>query len=120
PWSLITDIGDQQSVETDLSTFSSHMSRIHQSSRHVMIGDIVLIDESGTGTDPDEGGAIAASILEHLLKRRAFILATTHHSYLKIFAFDTEGVTNAGMEFDTTTITPTYRFLSGMPGNSYA
>ncbi len=120
PCRLFSDIGDQQSVENDLSTFSSHMSRIHQIIQHVMIGDIILLDEIGTGTDPDEGGAIAASILEHLLKRRAFILATTHHSYLKIFAYDTEGVVNAGMEFDTTTITPTYRFQAGMPGNSYA
>lgn len=118
--SVFCDIGDQQSLENDLSTFSSHMSRIGEILRHVRPGDVVLLDEIGTGTDPDEGGVIAASILEHLLARRAFILATTHHSSLKIFAYETEGVVNAGMEFDTATITPTYRFLVGMPGNSYA
>jgi DNA mismatch repair protein MutS2 len=117
---LFTDIGDQQSVENDLSTFSSHMTRIGQIVANVMMGDIVLLDEVGTGTDPDEGGAIAAAILEHLLARRAFILATTHHSYLKIFAYETDAVVNAGMEFNQKTITPTYRLLVGMPGNSYA
>lgn len=120
PCSVFTDIGDQQSVENDLSTFSSHMSRIGQIITHARIGDVVLLDEIGTGTDPDEGGAIAASILDHLLMRRVFILATTHHSFLKIFAYETDGVVNAGMEFDTRTITPTYRFIVGMPGNSYA
>ncbi|MEP7217684.1 MAG: endonuclease MutS2 [Bacteroidota bacterium] len=120
PCILFSDIGDQQSVENDLSTFSSHMSRISEIIRHVSPGDIILLDEIGTGTDPDEGGAIAASILEHLLARRAFILATTHHSFLKIFAYETESVVNGGMEFDTRTITPTYRFIIGMPGNSYA
>lgn len=120
PCRLFTDIGDQQSVENDLSTFSSHMSRIHEIIRHIGYGDIVLLDEIGTGTDPDEGGAIAAAILDHLLARKTFILATTHHSYLKIFAYDTQAVVNAGMEFDTATITPTYRLLIGMPGNSYA
>jgi DNA mismatch repair protein MutS2 len=120
PCGVFTDIGDQQSVENDLSTFSSHMTRIGEIVRNVMMGDIVLLDEIGTGTDPDEGGAIAASILEYLLQRRAFILATTHHSYLKIFAYETEGVVNAGMEFNTKTITPTYHLVVGMPGNSYA
>ncbi|MBC8145015.1 MAG: hypothetical protein H7X80_05475, partial [bacterium] len=120
PCAVFTDIGDQQSVENDLSTFSSHMTRIGEIVANVMMGDIVLLDEIGTGTDPDEGGAIAAAILEHLLARRSFILATTHHSYLKIFAYETEGVVNAGMEFNTKTITPTYRLMVGMPGNSYA
>jgi len=120
PCNVFTDIGDQQSLENDLSTFSSHMSRIGDIVANVMMGDVVLLDEIGTGTDPDEGGAIAASILEYLLARRTFILATTHHSFLKIFAYDTEGVVNAGMEFDTRTITPTYNFILGMPGNSYA
>jgi len=120
PCNVFSDIGDQQSLENDLSTFSSHMSRIGEIIRNVTIGDVVLLDEVGTGTDPDEGGAIAASILEHLLARRAFILATTHHSFLKIFAYETKSVVNAGMEFDTRTITPTYRFILGMPGNSYA
>ncbi len=117
---VFTDIGDQQSLENDLSTFSSHMSRIGDIVRLVQVGDVVLLDEIGTGTDPDEGGAIAAAVLEGLLQRRAFILSTTHHSSLKIFAYETEAVVNAGMEFDTRTITPTYRFMVGTPGNSYA
>ncbi|HVZ39630.1 MAG TPA: endonuclease MutS2 [Candidatus Kapabacteria bacterium] len=120
PCNVFTDIGDQQSLENDLSTFSSHMSRIGDIQQHVTPGDVVLLDEIGTGTDPDEGGAIAAAILDHLLSRRAFVLATTHHSSLKIYAYETDGVLNAGMEFDTRTITPTYRFITGMPGNSYA
>ncbi len=120
PCRVFTDIGDQQSIENDLSTFSAHMTRLGEIIRHVMMGDIVLLDEIGTGTDPDEGGAIAAAILDHLLSRRTFILATTHHSYLKIFAYETDGVVNGGMEFDTKTITPTYRLHVGVPGNSYA
>jgi DNA mismatch repair protein MutS2 len=120
PCNVYCDIGDQQSLENDLSTFSSHMSRIGEIVRHVRDGDVVLLDEVGTGTDPDEGGAIAASILDFLLERGAYILATTHHSYLKVYAFETIGVENAGMEFDTKSITPTYRFIVGMPGNSYA
>lgn len=120
PCAVFTDIGDQQSVENDLSTFSSHMTRIGEIVANVSMGDVVLLDEVGTGTDPDEGGAIAAAILEHLLARRSFVLATTHHSYLKIFAYETAGVVNAGMEFNTKTITPTYRLMVGMPGNSYA
>lgn len=120
PCAVFTDIGDQQSIENDLSTFSSHIGRIGQILHQVEEGDVVLLDEIGTGTDPDEGGAIAASILNDLVSRGAFVLATTHHSALKIFAYDTSGVRNAGMEFDTRTITPTYRFTLGIPGNSYA
>lgn len=120
PCRVYTDIGDQQSVENDLSTFSSHMSRISSILREARTGDIVLLDEIGTGTDPDEGGAIAASIIDHFLARKVFVMATTHHSYLKVYAYETEGVDNAGMEFDTATITPTYRFILGIPGNSYA
>ncbi len=120
PCSIYSDIGDQQSLENDLSTFSSHMSRISGILSAARSGDVVLLDEVGTGTDPDEGGAIAAAVLDSLLTKGAFVMATTHHSYLKVYAYETDGVENGGMEFDTDTITPTYRFMLGIPGNSYA
>lgn len=120
PCALFSDIGDRQSVENDLSTFSAHMTRVHDILRAVNEGDIVLMDELGTGTDPDEGAAIAAAILDRLLERRAIVLATTHHSALKVFAYETAGVINAGMEFDTDSLAPTYRLSVGIPGNSYA
>jgi len=120
PCRIFADIGDQQSLENDLSTFSSHMSRIAAILSEAHAGDVVLLDEIGTGTDPDEGGAIAASVVEYLIRRGSFLMATTHHSYLKVFAYEMDGVENAGMEFDTRTITPTYRFMIGIPGNSYA
>ncbi len=120
PARVFTDIGDRQSVENDLSTFSAHMTRVREIVEAVNPNDIVLLDELGTGTDPDEGAAIAAAILERLLQRGAIVMATTHHSALKLFAYEQEGVENAGMEFDTTTLKPTYRLLIGTPGNSYA
>lgn len=120
PCSIFSDIGDQQSLENDLSTFSSHMSRISGILSAASEGDIVLLDEVGTGTDPDEGGAIAAAILDSLLAKGAYVMCTTHHSYLKVYAYQSAAVENAGMEFNTDTITPTYRFMPGVPGNSYA
>ncbi len=120
PSRVYTDIGDRQSVENDLSTFSAHMTRVRDIVHAVNHGDIVLLDELGTGTDPDEGAAIAAAILEKLLALGAIVLATTHHSALKLFAYEQEGVENAGMEFDTNSLQPTYRLLVGSPGNSYA
>ena len=120
PARLYTDIGDRQSVENDLSTFSAHMTRVRDIVKVVRPNDIVLLDELGTGTDPDEGAAIAAAILETLLGKGAIVLATTHHSALKLFAYEQQKVENAGMEFDTKTLQPTYRLLIGTPGNSYA
>ncbi|MGE3800800.1 MAG: endonuclease MutS2 [Candidatus Kapaibacterium sp.] len=120
PAALFSDIGDRQSVENDLSTFSAHMTRVKGIMESVQQGDIVLLDELGTGTDPDEGAAIAAAILDRLLARGAIVLATTHHSALKVYAYQNDGVANAGMEFDTDTLSPTYRLLVGVPGNSYA
>lgn len=117
---IYTDIGDRQSVENDLSTFSAHMSRVGAIIDATREGDLVLLDELGTGTDPDEGAAIAAAILERLLAGRTRIMATTHHSALKVFAYEHDGIENAGMEFDTETLAPTYRLLLGIPGNSYA
>ena len=115
PSRVYTDIGDRQSVENDLSTFSAHMTRVRDIVKVVNRGDIVLLDELGTGTDPDEGAAIAAAILKKLLDLGAIVLATTHHSALKLFAYEQDGVENAGMEFDTSSLQPTYRLLCGKP-----
>ncbi|MCB2204247.1 endonuclease MutS2 [bacterium] len=118
--SVHVDIGDEQSVENDLSTFSSHISRLK---RIVELADrhaLVLIDEIGTGTDPAEGSALGAAILEHLTHTRAHVISTTHHGMLKAFAHAQEGMSNAAMEFDLHTLQPTYVFRAGLPGSSYA
>ena len=117
---IMADIGDEQSIEEDLSTFSSHVSNL----RHMLdaAGDnsLVLIDEAGTGTDPDEGGALAQAVLERLTEAGARTIATTHHGTLKVYAHETEGVENGSMEFDQETLRPTYRYQEGVPGSSYA
>ena len=118
--SIFVDIGDEQSIEDDLSSYSSHLIRM----RDVVLGanphSLVLLDEIGAGTDPAEGGALAASILTELTQRGAMTIATTHHGMLKAFAHETPHVSNASMEFDQETLKPTYRFRSGVPGSSYA
>jgi len=114
------DIGDEQSIENDLSTFSSHLSNLKAIAEGADKDSLVLIDEIGSGTDPAEGSAIAASALAILTKKGAFTIATTHHGTLKVFAHDTPGVENGAMEFDQSTLTPTYRFKPGIPGSSYA
>ncbi len=118
--SVFVDIGDEQSIENDLSTYSSHLLRM----RDILFGatdrSLVLIDEIGAGTDPAEGGALAASILHDLTWRGSTTVATTHHGMLKAFAHETKGVSNASMEFDQETLKPTYRFRFGVPGSSYA
>jgi DNA mismatch repair protein MutS2 len=117
---VFVDIGDEQSIENDLSTYSSHLLRM----RDILAGanqrSLVLVDEIGAGTDPAEGGALAASILAELTNRGSITIATTHHGMLKAFAHETEGVSNASMEFDQDTLKPTYRFRFGIPGSSYA
>ncbi len=117
---IFVDIGDEQSIENDLSTFSSHLRNLKAIDEQADADSLVLIDEIGSGTDPAEGGAIAAALLEPLTERGAYTIATTHHSALKVFAHDTEGVENGAMEFDQSNLTPTYRFKAGMPGSSYA
>ncbi|MGA9118731.1 MAG: endonuclease MutS2 [Bacteroidota bacterium] len=117
---LHVDIGDDQSIENDLSTFSSHLRNLKTIVDSANGESLVLIDEIGSGTDPAEGGAIAASILEQLTKSGAYTIATTHHSALKVFAHETDGVENGAMEFDQANLTPTYRFHAGVPGSSYA
>ncbi|MFZ1731213.1 MAG: endonuclease MutS2 [Bacteroidota bacterium] len=114
------DIGDEQSLENDLSTFSSHISRLARIVDEAGKRSLVLIDEIGTGTDPAEGSALGAAILERLTHARAHVIATTHHGMLKAFAHAQEGMQNAAMEFDLHTLQPTYVFRSGLPGSSYA
>jgi DNA mismatch repair protein MutS2 len=118
--SLFVDVGDDQSIENDLSTFSSHLSHLKEIAGHAGNNSLVLIDEIGSGTDPSEGGAIAAAFLEMLTLRGCLTIATTHQGNLKVFAHNTPGMGNGAMEFDQTTLQPTYRFLSGVPGSSYA
>lgn len=117
---LFVDIGDEQSIENDLSTFSSHLKNLRQIAEEADDESLVLIDEIGSGTDPAEGGAIAGAMLETLTKRGSCTIATTHHGVLKVFAYETAGVENGAMEFDQETLTPTYRFKGGVPGSSYA
>jgi DNA mismatch repair protein MutS2 len=117
---MFVDIGDEQSIESDLSTFSSHLAHLKEITTGADAESLVLIDEIGTGTDPSEGGAIAAAVLEYLTARGALTIATTHHGALKVFAHETPGIENGAMEFDQATLTPTYRFHAGVPGSSYA
>jgi len=117
---IFTDIGDQQSLEQDLSTFSAHMARVREILEKATPRSLVLIDEIGAGTDPEEGAALAMAILEELTARRSVTLVTTHQGALKAFAAETPGVENGSMEFDTATLRPTYRFRLGLPGSSYA
>ncbi len=117
---IFADIGDFQSIENDLSTFSSHVQRIANILRQATARSLVLLDEIGAGTDPAEGSALSIALLEELTGRGCKTLVTTHHSNLKAFAFDTPGVENGSMEFESTTLAPTYRFKAGVPGSSYA
>ncbi len=117
---ILADIGDLQSLEDDLSTFSSHLSNINNILNTANEYSLVLLDEVGTGTDPSEGSALATQSLIELRNKKAITLATTHHGNLKLIANQMDGFQNASMEFDSDLLKPTYKFVQGLPGASYA
>lgn len=117
---IFVDMGDDQSIENDLSTFSSRLDWMKHTLENADEHSLILIDEAAAGTDPEEGGALFQSLIEILMERKAKSLVTTHHGSLKVFAHEHEHAVNGSMEFDQSTLSPTYRFKKGVPGSSYA
>ena len=117
---VLADIGDEQSLEQNLSSFSGHVSKIKDIIEHANGKSLVLMDELGSGTDPMEGAAFAMAIIDYLNKKHVTSIITTHYSEVKAYAFNTTGIKSASMEFDVETLSPTYRLLEGIPGESNA
>jgi DNA mismatch repair protein MutS2 len=115
---VLADIGDYQSIEQNLSTFSAHVTNIDRLSRTATAGSLVLLDELGSATDPEEGAALAVAIAEHFLRTGCFTIVSTHHTSLKVFAANSQGVVNAAVGFDEATLQPTYELRLGVPGAS--
>jgi DNA mismatch repair protein MutS2 len=117
---FFVDLGDDQSIENDLSTFSSRLKWMQETLDNFSPKSLVLIDEAAAGTDPEEGGALFQSFIEHLLRNKCKVIVTTHHGSLKVFAHEHENAVNGSMEFDQKSLSPTYKFKKGIPGSSYA
>ena len=117
---LFLDLGDEQSIESDLSTFSSRLRWMKETLESAQPNALILVDEAGAGTDPEEGGALFQAFIEEALCKSCRVLATTHHGSLKVFAHHHPNVINGAMEFNQASLSPTYRFIKGVPGSSYA